>query len=94
MTCGNGFELLGGMSLKEDRQGRDSNDEDGGVEKVKALGTNGEMSGSSARVVWIVVDGGKVRARLVSNVVAIVVLLLLGVKELALEAIEYDDQDE
>ncbi|GKA67602.1 hypothetical protein Tco_0767519 [Tanacetum coccineum] len=64
MTYGNGFELLGGMSLKEDR------------------------------VVWMVVDGGKVRARIVSNVVAMVVLLLLGVEELALEAIEYDDQDE
>ncbi|GKB43722.1 hypothetical protein Tco_0888664 [Tanacetum coccineum] len=66
----------------------------GAVEKVKALGANGEASGSRVRVVWMVVDGGKVRTRLVSNVVAKVVLLLLRVEELALESIEYDDQDE
>ncbi|GJW71686.1 hypothetical protein Tco_0128603 [Tanacetum coccineum] len=64
MTYGNGFELLSGMSFKEDR------------------------------VVWMLVDGGKVRTRLVSNVVAKIMLLLLRVEELALEAMEYDDQDE
>nr|GEW07187.1 hypothetical protein [Tanacetum cinerariifolium] len=47
------------------------------VEKVKALGANGEVSGSRVRVVWMVVDGGNVRARLVSKEVAKVVLLLL-----------------
>nr|GEX44602.1 hypothetical protein [Tanacetum cinerariifolium] len=39
-------------------------------EKVKALGVIGEVSDSRVRVVWMVVDGGKVGARLVSNVVA------------------------
>nr|GEV48697.1 hypothetical protein [Tanacetum cinerariifolium] len=58
----------------------------GRVEKVKALGANGEVSGSRVRVVRMVVDGKKVRARLVSNVVA-------KVEELALDAMEYDDQD-
>nr|GEW68026.1 ribonuclease H-like domain-containing protein [Tanacetum cinerariifolium] len=68
----------------------------GGVEKVKALGATVEVSGSREMAAWMVVDGGKVRARLVSNVVAKVVLLLLRgfwVEELALDAMEYDDQD-
>nr|GEV01779.1 reverse transcriptase domain-containing protein [Tanacetum cinerariifolium] len=53
-------------------------------EKVKALGANGEVSGFGVRVVWMVVDGGTVRAdggtiraKLVSREVAKVVLLLL-----------------
>ncbi|GJY08515.1 hypothetical protein Tco_0375569 [Tanacetum coccineum] len=63
----------------------------GGVEKVKALGANGDVSGSRVRVVWMVVDGGNVRARLVFNVV--VERLRSIVEELALEAIEKDDQE-
>ncbi|GJT48217.1 zinc finger BED domain-containing protein RICESLEEPER 2-like protein [Tanacetum coccineum] len=39
------------------------------VEKVKALGANGDMSGSRVGVVWIEVGGGIVRARVVSRVV-------------------------
>nr|GEV14501.1 copia protein [Tanacetum cinerariifolium] len=39
------------------------------VEKVKALGANGDMSGSRVRVVWVEVGGGIVRARVVSRVV-------------------------
>nr|GEX81668.1 hypothetical protein [Tanacetum cinerariifolium] len=53
-----------------------SNGELGGVFKVKALGDNGKVCGSRVRVVWMVVDGGNVRARLVSKEVAKVVLLL------------------
>ncbi|GJV68160.1 hypothetical protein Tco_1483669 [Tanacetum coccineum] len=80
MTCGNGFELLGGISFKEDRVG----------------------------VVWMEVGAGIVRARVVSRVVlelvmkvVLVVLRVRGifyggfwVEELALEAMEYDDQDD
>ncbi|GJT21627.1 hypothetical protein Tco_0891564 [Tanacetum coccineum] len=67
-----------------------------GVEKVKALGAKGEVSGFRVRVVWMVVDGVNVKARLEPKVVAKVVLLLLRgfwVEELALDAIEYGDQD-
>ncbi|GKD30276.1 hypothetical protein Tco_1241054 [Tanacetum coccineum] len=39
------------------------------VEKVKALGANGLMSGSRVRVVWIEVGGGVVSARVVLRVV-------------------------
>nr|GEY71005.1 putative reverse transcriptase domain-containing protein [Tanacetum cinerariifolium] len=39
------------------------------VEKVKALGANGDMSGSRVGVVWMEVGGGTVRARVVSRVV-------------------------
>ncbi|GJU76971.1 hypothetical protein Tco_1274041 [Tanacetum coccineum] len=52
-----------------------SNGELGGVEKVKALGANGVMSGSRVRVVWMEVGGGVVRARVVSSVVVKVVLI-------------------
>ncbi|GKC44110.1 hypothetical protein Tco_1061832 [Tanacetum coccineum] len=41
----------------------------GDVEKVKALGANGVMSGSRVRVVWMEVGGGIIRARVVSRVV-------------------------
>ncbi|GKE93760.1 hypothetical protein Tco_1574855, partial [Tanacetum coccineum] len=47
------------------------------VEKVKALGAKGEVSGFRVRVVWMVVDGANVKARLEPKVVAKVVLLLL-----------------
>nr|GEV53602.1 hypothetical protein [Tanacetum cinerariifolium] len=40
------------------------------AQKVKALGANGEVSGSRVRTVWMVVDGGNVRVRLVSREVA------------------------
>ncbi|GJT02265.1 hypothetical protein Tco_0823434 [Tanacetum coccineum] len=54
--------------------------------KVKALlGAIGVMSGSRVRVVWMEVGGGVVRARVVSRVV-------FKVEELALEAMENDDQ--
>nr|GEU82967.1 hypothetical protein [Tanacetum cinerariifolium] len=56
------------------------------VEKVKAVGANGDVSGSRVRVFWMKVDGGNVRARLVSREVT-------KVEELALDAMEYDDQD-
>ncbi|GKC09954.1 hypothetical protein Tco_1001564, partial [Tanacetum coccineum] len=49
--------------------GCDSNGELGGVEKVKALGDNGIMSGSRVRVVWMEVGGQVVSARVVSRVV-------------------------
>ncbi|GKF15529.1 hypothetical protein Tco_0056991, partial [Tanacetum coccineum] len=69
--------------------------------KVKALGANGVMSSSRVGVVWMEVDGGIVRARVVSRVVLglvmkVVLVVLRGweVEELALEAMEYDDQDE
>ncbi|GKB88221.1 hypothetical protein Tco_0960493, partial [Tanacetum coccineum] len=55
------------------------------IENVKALGANGVMSGSRVRVVWMEVGGGVVRARVVSRVV-------FKVEELALEAMENDDQ--
>nr|GEU71177.1 hypothetical protein [Tanacetum cinerariifolium] len=63
--------------------------------KVKALGANGDLSGSRVGVVWMEVGGGIVRARVVSRVVVKVVLVVLigwEVEELALEAMEYDDQ--
>nr|GEX71103.1 hypothetical protein [Tanacetum cinerariifolium] len=44
------------------------------VEKVKALGANGVMSGSRVRVVFIEVGGGVVSARVVSRVVLGLVL--------------------
>nr|GEY55597.1 hypothetical protein [Tanacetum cinerariifolium] len=65
------------IKRNEDKYGCGSNGELGGVEKVKALGANVEVSGSRVRVVWMVVDGGNVRARLVSKEVAKVVFLLL-----------------
>ncbi|GKB45912.1 hypothetical protein Tco_0896665 [Tanacetum coccineum] len=94
-------------------------------EKVKALGANGDVSGSRVGVVCMEVSDGIVRARLVSRVVVKVMLMVLigwevfvrwfwmgelsleemsmklvrgiffggfWVEELALEAIEYDDQ--
>ncbi|GJU47366.1 hypothetical protein Tco_1204632 [Tanacetum coccineum] len=71
----------------------------GGVEKFKALGDNGVMSGSRVEVVWMEVGGGIVRAKVVSRVVLglvmkVVLVMLRGfwVEELALDAIEYDDQ--
>ncbi|GJR37683.1 hypothetical protein Tco_1213367 [Tanacetum coccineum] len=44
-----------------------------GVEKVKALGASGVMSGSRVGVVWMEVGGGIVRARVVSRVAVKVV---------------------
>nr|GFB62356.1 hypothetical protein [Tanacetum cinerariifolium] len=45
------------------------------VEKVKALGANGDMSGSIVGVVWMEVRGGTVRARVVSRVVLRLVVM-------------------
>ncbi|GJX03501.1 hypothetical protein Tco_0189417 [Tanacetum coccineum] len=59
---------------------------DSGVEKVKALGDNGVMSGSRVRIVWMEVGGGVVRARVVSRVVVKVMLIGFWVEELALDA--------
>ncbi|GJV54767.1 putative reverse transcriptase domain-containing protein [Tanacetum coccineum] len=56
------------------------------LEKVKALGANGVMSGSRVRVVWMEFSGGVVRARVVSSVVVKVVLIGWEVEELALDA--------
>ncbi|GJZ75219.1 hypothetical protein Tco_0639684 [Tanacetum coccineum] len=53
------------------------------LEKVKALGACGVISGSRVGVVWMEVGGGIVRARVVSRV---------AVEELAFEAMEYDDR--
>ncbi|GJT90255.1 hypothetical protein Tco_1079100 [Tanacetum coccineum] len=71
----------------------------GGVEKFKALRDNGVMSGSRVEVVWMEVGSGIVRAKVVSRVVLglvmkVVLVMLRGfwVEELALDAIEYDDQ--
>nr|GEV75771.1 hypothetical protein [Tanacetum cinerariifolium] len=67
----------------------------GGVEKVKPLGANGDLNGSRVGVVWMEVGGGIMRARVVSRVVVKVVLVMLigfWVEELALEAMEYDNQ--
>ncbi|GKB95744.1 hypothetical protein Tco_0981881 [Tanacetum coccineum] len=64
-------------------------------EKVRALGANGVMSGSRVGVVWMEVGGGIVRARVVSRVVVMVVWMVLRgfwIEELALEAMELDDQ--
>ncbi|GJS21406.1 hypothetical protein Tco_0450038 [Tanacetum coccineum] len=58
-------------------------------------GANGFMSGSRVGVVWMEVGGGIVRARVVSRVVVMVVWMVLRgfwIEELALEAIELDDQ--
>ncbi|GJZ78347.1 hypothetical protein Tco_0643019 [Tanacetum coccineum] len=49
----------------------------GGVEKVRALGVNGVMSGSRVRVVWMEVGGGVVSARVVLRVVLGFVLVIL-----------------
>ncbi|GKE25735.1 hypothetical protein Tco_1441119, partial [Tanacetum coccineum] len=46
------------------------------VEKVKALGANGVMSGSRVRVVWMEVGARVVRERVVSRVVVKVVLIV------------------
>ncbi|GKC15200.1 hypothetical protein Tco_1011982 [Tanacetum coccineum] len=70
-----------------------SNGELSGVEKIKSLGANSVMSGSRLRVIWMEVGGGVVRARVVSSVVVKVVLIGFWVEELALEAIEQDDQE-
>nr|GEV49164.1 hypothetical protein [Tanacetum cinerariifolium] len=69
--------------------------------KVKALGANGEVGGSRVRIVWMVVDGGNVKARLVSREVAKDVNEIglrrfhwrIWVEKLAIDAMEYDDQD-
>nr|GEU29759.1 hypothetical protein [Tanacetum cinerariifolium] len=68
--------IWGGYNSQDEQENQ-------GKEKVKALGVNGEVSGSRVRVVWMVVDGGNMRARLVSK----------EVEELALDAMEYNDQD-
>ncbi|GJX17461.1 hypothetical protein Tco_0218293 [Tanacetum coccineum] len=52
-----------------------SNGKLGRVEKIKALGANGVMSGSRLRVIWMEVGGGVMRARVVSSVVVKVVLI-------------------
>ncbi|GJY72350.1 hypothetical protein Tco_0476053 [Tanacetum coccineum] len=72
---------------------------DSGVEKVKALRANGVLSGSRVVVVWMKVGGRIMRARVVSRVVLglvmkVVLVMLRGfwVEELALDAMEYDDQ--
>ncbi|GJZ39776.1 hypothetical protein Tco_0586339 [Tanacetum coccineum] len=57
------------------------------VEKVKALGANGDMSGSRVGVVWMEVGGGIVRAKVVSRVV----LRGFWVDELTLKAMEFGD---
>ncbi|GJS83336.1 hypothetical protein Tco_0749877 [Tanacetum coccineum] len=56
--------------------------------KVKALGANGDVSCSRVGVVWMEVVGGIIRERVVSRVVVGLV------EKLALEAMEYDDQDD
>nr|GEW07874.1 hypothetical protein [Tanacetum cinerariifolium] len=74
---------------------------EGGVEKVKALGANGEVSGSRVRVVWMVVDGRNVRKASVQrdckemSMKSVRGIFFGGfwVEELALDAMEYDDQD-
>ncbi|GJU39598.1 peroxidase 64-like protein [Tanacetum coccineum] len=77
--------ITGGQEVRKD------------LEKVKALGANGDMSGSRVGVVWMEVGGGIVRARVVSRVVLGLVSVLgkfLGgfwVDELALEAMEFGD---
>ncbi|GJR99801.1 hypothetical protein Tco_0316310 [Tanacetum coccineum] len=48
-------------------------------EKVKALGANGDVSGSRVGVVWMEVGGGLVRARVVSRVVVGVMQVVLVV---------------
>ncbi|GJS40632.1 hypothetical protein Tco_0565675 [Tanacetum coccineum] len=68
MTYGNGFDRLvyfiqGGVNRDEVPWWL------GGVEKVKALGANGDVSGSRVRVVWMEVGGEIIRERVVSRVV-------------------------
>ncbi|GKB52140.1 hypothetical protein Tco_0902893 [Tanacetum coccineum] len=58
-------------------KGCGSNDELGKVEKVKALGANGVMSGSRLRVVWMEVGGGIMKARVVSRVMLGFILVIL-----------------
>ncbi|GJT52611.1 hypothetical protein Tco_0978768 [Tanacetum coccineum] len=53
----------------------------GDVEKVRALGANGVMSGSKVRVVWMEVGGGVVSAIVVSRVVLGFLLVILRVWE-------------
>ncbi|GJW80132.1 hypothetical protein Tco_0144107 [Tanacetum coccineum] len=66
----------------------------GGVwnEKVKALDAKGVVEGSRLGVVWMMLYSGIERARVVSRVVVMIVLLMLRgfcVEELALEAIVF-----
>ncbi|GKA36343.1 hypothetical protein Tco_0722834 [Tanacetum coccineum] len=79
----------GWLGLSTQPTPREIDSELGGVEKVKALSANGDVSGYKVGVVWMEVGGGIARSRVVSRVVVKVVLM---VEELALEAIEYDDQ--
>ncbi|GJW79047.1 hypothetical protein Tco_0140729 [Tanacetum coccineum] len=66
-------------------------------EKVKALCANGEVSGSRVRVVWMVVDGGNMgELSLEKMSMKSVQGIFFGgfwVENLALDAMEYDDQD-
>ncbi|GKE17037.1 hypothetical protein Tco_1424614 [Tanacetum coccineum] len=72
------------------------------LEKVKALGANGDMSDSRVGVVWMEVVGGIERARFWMGELSLEEMsmkLVRGiffegfwVEELALEAMEYDDQ--
>ncbi|GJX06922.1 hypothetical protein Tco_0194854 [Tanacetum coccineum] len=70
------------------------------VEKVKALGANGVMSGSRVGVVWMEVGGGIIRMGELSleemSMKSVRGIFFRGfwVEELALEAMEYDNQDE
>nr|GFB46936.1 hypothetical protein [Tanacetum cinerariifolium] len=90
--------LATSIPLKDNSQGRDSDigqaylDSSDALEKVKVLEANGDMSGSRVRVVWMELGGGVVRARVVFRVVVKVVLIGFSVEELALDAMEYDDQ--
>ncbi|GJR88308.1 hypothetical protein Tco_0212319 [Tanacetum coccineum] len=69
------------------------------VEKVKALGANGDVSGSRVGVVLMEVGGGIMRARMgelsleeTSKKSVRGIFWRILVEELALEAMEYDDQ--
>ncbi|GKE23924.1 hypothetical protein Tco_1435436, partial [Tanacetum coccineum] len=55
-------------------------------EKVKALGARGVVNASSLGVVWTMLCGGIERARVVSRVVVMIVLLMLrGISDMVLD---------
>ncbi|GKC03288.1 hypothetical protein Tco_0994898, partial [Tanacetum coccineum] len=62
------------------------------IVKVKALGARGVMKGSSLGVVWIMLCGGIEKARVMSRVVVMIVLLMLrGISEMVLDGFRSEE---
>nr|GEU88296.1 hypothetical protein [Tanacetum cinerariifolium] len=102
MTCGNGFELLGGISFKEDRVGVVWKEVGGGIMRARVVSR--VVVGLVMKVVLVVLRGWEVFVRwfwmgkllLEEMSMKSVRGIFFGgfwVEEFELEALENDDQD-